>query len=61
MKKETWDAKHTINLVTIVAGLASVVLLAIFADGQHVTEVLAFVGGAMLPGSPLSTIVGKSE
>ena len=61
MKRESWEPKHTINLVLILAAITAVVLLAIFADGQYVREVLAFVGGLLIPGSPVATLVGNKE
>jgi hypothetical protein len=61
VRREQWSAKHTMNLALILAALASVVLLSIFADGQYVREVLAFVGGLLIPGSPVATLVGRSE
>jgi len=59
MKRETWEPKHTINLVLALAALTAVVLLTIFADGQYVLAVLAFVGGLLVPGSPIPALVGK--
>lgn len=61
MKRETWSPKHTINLVIILAAITAVVLLTIFAGGEHVTEVLAFVGGLLIPGSPIATLMGERE
>ena len=59
MKRETWEPKHTVNIVVALAAITAVVLLTIFAEGQHVTEVLAFVGGLLVPGSPLPTMLGR--
>lgn len=59
MKREAWEPKHTINLVIALAAIAAVVLLTIYADGQHVEAVIAFVGGLLVPGSPLPTLLGR--
>lgn len=61
MKRETWDAKHTTNLVIVLAAIGAVVALSIYADGAHVTEVLAFVAGLLVPGSPLPTMLGAKN
>lgn len=61
MKRETWSPKHTMNLVLVLAAITAVVLLSIFAEGAHVTEILAFVGGLLIPGSPVSTLLGTGE
>lgn len=61
MRRESWEPKHTINLTIILAAIVAVVLLAVFADGQYVREVLAFVGGLLIPGSPVATLVGRSS
>lgn len=61
MKRESWSPKHTMNLALVLGALASVVLLAVFAEGDHVEAVLAFVGGLLVPGSPLSAILGRER
>jgi hypothetical protein len=61
MKREQWEPKHTINLALALAALTAVVLLAIFADGAHITSILAFVGGLLVPGSPVPAFVGSKE
>lgn len=61
MKRENWQPKHTINLVLVLAAVVAVVVLAVFAEGQYVREVLSFVGGLLIPGSPLATLVGQKE
>lgn len=61
MKRESWSPKHTMNLALVLGALASVVLLSVFAEGDHVEAVLAFVGGLLVPGSPLSAILGRER
>lgn len=60
MRKETWEPKHTVNLVLVLASLTAVVLLSVFAEGAHVETVFSFVSGLLVPGSFLPTIIGRS-
>lgn len=50
--------KYTLWAVVFVATLAAVVLLSIFAEGEHIEAVLAFAGGLLVPGSPLGRFFG---
>jgi hypothetical protein len=59
MRREQWQPKHTVNLVLVLAALLAVVVLAVWADGAYVREILAFVGGLLVPGSALGTLVGR--
>lgn len=61
MKRETWEPKHTINLVLALAAITAVVVLSVFADGAHVEAVIGFVGGLLVPGSPLPTVLGRKD
>lgn len=61
MKRERWEPKHTFNLVLITTAIAAIVALSIWADGAHVMEVLAFVAGLLIPGSPVATITGDHK
>lgn len=56
----TIAAKHYVWGAVACATLIAVVLLAIFADGAHVTEILAFVAGLLIPGSPLGGIARRA-
>lgn len=58
MIREPWQPKHTINLVLVLAAIIAIVLLATLAEGQYVREVIAFVGGLLIPGSALPTMMG---
>ena len=60
MKREPWQPKHTLNLAVFTLALVAVVLLEIFAHGQHIDAVLGFAAGLLVPGSPLAALTGKS-
>lgn len=61
MKKNPIAPKHVIWGLALVATLAAVVLLSIFAAGDHVEAVLAFAAGLLIPGSPLGGVTRSGE
>lgn len=61
MMRERWEPKHTVNLVLVLAALVAVVALTVWGDGAYVREVLAFVGGLLIPGSPVATLMGRGK
>lgn len=61
MKKQPIATKHIVWTVALVATLAAVVLLSIFAGGDYVEAVLAFAAGLLIPGSPLGGVTRSGE